>query len=71
MDLKKLFPWLLVAALIVAGATGCKAGELTAIKLVPQGANGAPANGILMISDAICAKCRVTVNCSFPFYELY
>ena len=39
MDLKKLFPWLLIAALILAGTTGCKADELTAIKLVPQGAN--------------------------------
>lgn len=39
MDLKKLFSWLLLLALMLVTAAGCKAPELTAIELVPQDAN--------------------------------
>ena len=39
MDLKRVFSWLLVVALMLATAAGCKAPELTAIELIPQDAN--------------------------------
>jgi len=39
MDLKKLFPWLLVVVLMLVTTAGCEESELTAIELVPQNAN--------------------------------
>lgn len=39
MGSKKLFPWFLVLVLMLVTVAGCGAPELTAIELVPQGAN--------------------------------